>query len=210
MTTTTEINLLAPWASQLPSDWDRRRLDAVADVFFSSVDKHTLDDEMPVRLCNYVDVYKNDRITGAINFMVASTEMREIAKFQIRRGDVLATKDSETPGDIAIPAFVAEELPGVLCGYHLALIRPRSKQVSGAFLYWLHASKSLRAQYEAKAVGVTRWGLSQHAFRELMIPLPPLREQERIAAYLDASCAAIDAAVAAKRRQSRSAGWPTG
>ena len=33
------------------------------------------------------------------------------------------------------------------------------------------------------------------------IPLPPLPEQQRIAAYLDASCAAIDAAVAAKRRQ---------
>ncbi len=33
------------------------------------------------------------------------------------------------------------------------------------------------------------------------MPLPPLPEQQRIAAYLDASCAAIDAAVAAKRRQ---------
>jgi type I restriction enzyme, S subunit len=31
--------------------------------------------------------------------------------------------------------------------------------------------------------------------------LPPRSEQQRIAAYLDASCAAIDAAVAAKRRQ---------
>jgi len=33
------------------------------------------------------------------------------------------------------------------------------------------------------------------------IPLPPLPEQERIAAYLDKSCTAIDAAVSAKRRQ---------
>jgi restriction endonuclease S subunit len=33
------------------------------------------------------------------------------------------------------------------------------------------------------------------------IPLPPVPEQQRIAGYLDASCAAIDAAVAAKRRQ---------
>ena len=33
------------------------------------------------------------------------------------------------------------------------------------------------------------------------VALPPLPEQQRIAAYLDASCAAIDAAVAAKRRQ---------
>ena len=33
------------------------------------------------------------------------------------------------------------------------------------------------------------------------VAIPPLREQQRIAAYLDASCAAIDAAVAAKRCQ---------
>ena len=33
------------------------------------------------------------------------------------------------------------------------------------------------------------------------LPIPPPPEQQRIAAYLDASCAAIDAAVAAKRRQ---------
>ena len=33
------------------------------------------------------------------------------------------------------------------------------------------------------------------------LPLPPLPEQHRIAAYLDASCTAIDAAVSAKRRQ---------
>jgi len=33
------------------------------------------------------------------------------------------------------------------------------------------------------------------------LPLPPVSEQQRIAAYLDASCAAIDAPVAAKRSQ---------
>ena len=48
---------------------------------------------------------------------------------------------------------------------------------------------------------MTRFGLPQYAFRAARLPLPPLPEQESIAAYLDASCAAIDAAVAAKRRQ---------
>lgn len=201
MNTANESLELAPWTTTLPSGWRVTRLDAVADVMFSNVDKHTVEEEEPVRLCNYVDVYKNDRINSSIEFMEASAEPREIKKFQIRRGDVLVTKDSETADDIAIPSFVAEELPRVLCGYHLAMIRPRLAGIEGAFLWWLHSSKAFRAQYEANAVGVTRFGLSQYAFRAARVPLPPLPEQQLIAAYLDESCAAIDAAVDAKRRQ---------
>jgi type I restriction enzyme S subunit len=196
-----EIKTLSPWTEAVPAGWQVTRLDAAADVMFSNVDKHTIEGETSVQLCNYVDVYKNDRITNGIDFMEASADEREIRKFQIRRGDVLATKDSEAADDIAISSLVAEDLPGVLCGYHLAMIRPRFQSVSGPFLAWLHASKSFLAQYEAKAVGVTRFGLSQYAFRSARIPLPPPDEQQRIAAYLDANCAAIDAAVAAKRRQ---------
>lgn len=187
---------LAPWADTLPFGWDLCRLDAVADVFFSNVDKHTIDGETPVRLCNYVNVYKSERITSAIEFMEASAEPREIEKFQIRKGDVLATKDSEEGDDIAIPALVAEELPGVICGYHLAMIRPRSHRITGEFVAWLHRSKQFRAQYEARAVGVTRFGLSQYAFRSALMPVPPRQEQERINGYLRSSCTAIDAVAA--------------
>jgi type I restriction enzyme S subunit len=44
-------------------------------------------------------------------------------------------------------------------------------------------------------------GLSREVAYSLPLVFPPKPEQQRIAAYLDASCAAIDAAVAAKRRQ---------
>lgn len=44
-------------------------------------------------------------------------------------------------------------------------------------------------------------GLSRELAYSLPMIFPPVHEQQRIAAYLDVSCAAIDAAVAAKRRQ---------
>jgi len=44
-------------------------------------------------------------------------------------------------------------------------------------------------------------GLSRELAYSLPLVFPPVSEQQRIAAYLDASCAAIDAAVSAKRRQ---------
>ncbi len=44
-------------------------------------------------------------------------------------------------------------------------------------------------------------GLSRELAYSLQLVFPPLMEQERIAKYLDASCASIDAAVTAKLRQ---------
>lgn len=200
---TRRLSAISPgdWIPLVPAEWSIDRLGNVADIIFSNVDKHTNEDEEPVLLCNYVDVYKNDRITHNIDFMEATADTREIRRFQIECGDVLVTKDSETPNDIAISSVVQEPLPGVLCGYHLALIRPRSHSISGTYLAWVHVSKSFRAHYEAQAVGVTRFGLSQYAFREARVPVPPLHEQQRIVDFLDASCAAIDAAIGAKRQQ---------
>lgn len=193
--------LLAPWIKELPHGWKALRIDAMADVLFSNVDKHTFEEEIPVHLCNYVDVYKNERITHKIDFMEASADQHEVERFQIHRGDVLLTKDSEEPDDIAIASLVDEDLPGVLCGYHLALIRPRMVNLRGSFLAWVHKSKAFRAQYEAKAVGVTRFGLSQYAFRSARIPLPPQDDQERISVYLDKQCAVIDKILGIKKEQ---------
>ena len=44
-------------------------------------------------------------------------------------------------------------------------------------------------------------GLSRELAYSLTLAFPSLPDQERIAAYLDASCAALDAAISAKRRQ---------
>lgn len=185
----------------LPDHWNVARLSNVANVTFSNVDKLTSDDETLVRLCNYVDVYKNDRITADLDFMEASAEPREIARFQIQVGDVLVTKDSETPDDIAIGSVVADELPNVLCGYHLAMIRPCATKLHGPYLAWLYASKQFRSHYEAHAVGVTRFGLAQSIFKATKLPLPPLEEQKAIASHLDGSCTSIDSAISAKRKQ---------
>ena len=113
------------WIGDIPEHWEVKRLKDVADVKFSSIDKHSYDDEASVKLCNYIDVYKNEFINSSISFMDGSASESEYEKLKLRKGDVLATKDSETPQDIAVPALVNEELNNIVCGYHLALIRPR-------------------------------------------------------------------------------------
>ena len=75
-----------------------RKLREMAEISISNVDKKTAENEKEVRLCNFVDVYRNWAITENMipNFMVASAKESEIEKYTLHKGDVCITKDSET------------------------------------------------------------------------------------------------------------------
>ena len=113
--------------SQMPLNWPTSQLRDIADVRVSNVDKKSYAAERPIRLCNYMDVYANDYLTSALlDFMLATASPPEIERFALHAGDVVITKDSETPDDIGVPAVLVEDIDGLVCGYHLALIRPNA------------------------------------------------------------------------------------
>ena len=182
------------------TQWPVQRLKFVASVMPSNVDKLTDPDHIPVRLCNYVDVYKYDRITGDMEFMPASATPAQITRFALRGGDVLITKDSETPDDIAVPAYVDSSAAGVVCGYHLALLRPIAGRTIGRYLFWAICSRSVSSAFSARAQGITRFGLTVGAMGDVPIPLPPTAEQRAIADFLDRETAKIDALIATQAR----------
>lgn len=186
--------------AQLPVGWIRVPLKTTSDFAVSNVDKHSFDDELPVRLCNYTDVYKNDRVSPDMDLMAATATSQEIERFHLEVGDVVITKDSESWNDIAIPAYVEGTADDFVCGYHLALIRPRKEVLDGRFLFRCMQSRPVALQLELEATGVTRYGLPKDAIGLAVLPLPPLPTQLRIAAYLDRETARIDRLIAAKER----------
>jgi len=171
----------------------------VARIAVSSVDKKSADDERPVRLCNYTDVYYNDRITKDLDFMSATASNAQLEDFRLFPGDVLITKDSETPDDIAVPALVEASAEDLVCGYHLALIRPDEGLVEPRFLFWTLASTSARSWFSSQATGVTRFGLRTQSIGDATVSLPSLRDQCAIADFLDAETARIDGLIEKKR-----------
>ena len=174
-----------PWLGKIPAHWQSRRQRNLVSLLVSNVDKHMHEDEYPVRLCNYVDVYKNDYITDGIPFMRATASLGEINRFRLRKGDVVITKDSETWDDIGVPALVHYEAPDLVCGYHLAILRPRQSIICGDFLLRALQSQGVAAQHYVSANGITRFGLSHDAIKSVWIALPPLEEQAAIARFLD-------------------------
>ena len=188
------------WLGEVPAHWEVRRLRNVAEMRVSNVDKITKDDERTVRLCNYMDVYKGDRIRAEMPFMKATATTDEIERFRLQVGDVLITKDSESWNDIGVPSLVSESASDLISGYHLALLRPREQDLSGDYLFHAIQSKSVAYQFHVEAKGVTRFGLTHSGIKSVWLPFPPLTEQAAIVHFLDHAERRIRCYIRAKER----------
>ena len=121
----------------------------------------------------------------------------EMGGSKLRPRDVLL---NITGASIGRCAYVPEDFGEGNVNQHVCIIRPAAK-LNHKFLTYCLSAPWGQDQVFAGFTGASRQGLGQRDLGEIQVPLPPLPEQQRIATYLDASCAAIDAAVAAKRSQ---------
>lgn len=172
--------------SRTTSAWRAVPLSAIADVSFSSVDKKHHSTEEEVRLCNYVDVLRNSVLDDGHPFTSGTATGSEMARFSLRQGDIVLTKDSETAADIARVARVVGRMTKVVLGYHLALVRIASDAVDPDYLYWALQHTECRRHFVNSAVGAVRAGLSVGAMLAVPVLLPPRDVQKRVARVLSA------------------------
>ena len=187
------------WIGEIPRHWEVNRLKYVAKILPSNVDKHIYPDEIQVRLCNYTDVYYNDYITVDSVLKKGSCKESEFAKFALRKGDVIITKDSETPDDIGVPTFVRDDLDNVVCGYHLTMIKPYACR--GEFIFRFIQSDRTRRYFELESNGITRYGLGKPSIENLLLPIPTNSEQIEIANYLDNKTQQIDELISTEQQK---------
>lgn len=180
------------WIGETPEHWNIEKIKQKYDVISSNVDKKSYDDEISVSLCNYTDVYYKDYITNDIEFMAATATDLECKKFQLNIDDVIITKDSEDPHDIAVPALVKEIANNLLCGYHLSMIRSINSNSSGSYLFWCLKDSSIASQLHREATGITRWAIAKKHIKNSLIPMPPIEEQKNICIFLEAEIEKIN------------------
>ena len=162
---------------------EKYKLGEIATVEISGVDKKIKDGEKKIRLCNFVDVYYNWAITIAQHdsFMPATARPNEISKFQLRKGQVALTKDSETRDDIGISTYIADDFDDVILGYHCALFTPQRNILDGSYLNAILHTKYEKKDFACNASGSgQRYALSVEALNSFPIPKIPLSEQKRI------------------------------
>lgn len=130
-----------------------------------------------------------------------SEDRYEVAKdIQLKSDDVLMTKD----GTIGKMLYV-DNIPyphKASLNSHLLVFRPKKNNYNPKYLYYNLQFKYFLNHIEENKSGTTFFGLSQGAVGKYKIPLPPIAEQEAIAAALsdaDAWIESLEQLIAKKR-----------
>jgi len=101
-----------------------------------------------------------------------------------REGDFIISKIDARNGAFG---FIPNELDGAVVTNDFPLFSVRAEKLSPRWLYWISQSPFFTELCKAASAGTTnRVRLDETKFAGLAVPLPPLAEQQRIAARLDA------------------------
>ncbi len=183
--------------NRLPSDWNIDRLKDVAGVNLSalpaSTDRAYEFDYLEISNVDYYGIVDPKAIERLRYEDAPSRARRRVAKN--------STVISSVRPNLQAVAFVPDGRERFVCSTGFNVVQPHESRLSPKFAYYALISDGARQYFEATAKGVGYPAVDDRDFNTFQVSLPPMPEQQRIAAYLDSSCAAIEAAVAAKRRQ---------
>jgi type I restriction enzyme S subunit len=113
----------------------------------------------------------------------------EGSRTQVVKGDLVIVI---TGAGVTNPAMLNHDPGEAYVSQHVGLVRPTDTQLSVWILLCLMADAGGRAELVERAYGAGKPGLNLDNIRSLSIPLPPLAEQHRIVAKVDALMALCD------------------
>jgi type I restriction enzyme S subunit len=181
----------------LPATWTSDRLKDVAAINADSLPADT----NPDYEFDYLEISNVD-YHGIVDPQAIERLRYEDAPSRARRRVAKnCTLISSVRPNLQAVAFADKHRKDFICSTGFNVVQPAEHKLWPKFAYYALISEGGRQYFEATAKGVGYPAVDDKDFNSFPVPLPPVAEQERIAAYLDASCAALDAAVAAKRRQ---------
>lgn len=167
-------------------DWKRTKLKDLGWLRSAGVNKLSDSNQKEVQLLNYMDVYRNQKITNKINFQIVTAKDSEIKNANLEVGDILFTPSSEKPTDIGHAGIVIENLPNTVYSYHLVRFRPYNPELFNPhFLAYALNSFNSEKHFISRATGTTRYTLSKSDFKSLEFEYPENpNEQTAIATML--------------------------
>lgn len=185
----------------IPKDWEVK---TIGQLFFfkNGLNKGKEYFGHGIPIVNYMDVFKNNGlripdVKGRVDLTA-----KEIANFDIKKGDVFFTRTSETPEEVGLSAVLLEDIPnGVFSGF-LLRARPITNELDANYCEYCFLTKEFRNAVISNSTYTTRALTNGKSLSLLSLPIPQKDEQRRIASVLsdtDSLIASLSRTIEKKR-----------
>ena len=169
-----------------PDGVEWKTLGEVAEIYGGLTGKSKTDFENGnTKYISYKNIFSNIEVdfNKLENVKVSSNEKQH----QVKYGDVLFTGSSEIAKEAGMSSSVTKKTNEkiYLNSFSFILRFNTEIKLTPEFSKYLFRSHFMRKAIAKTASGVTRYNVSKQRFKKLSIPIPPLKEQERIVAILD-------------------------
>ena len=146
----------------------------------------------PVRYLTVAHVHRNKILTNSPRYFEVSSE--ELERWRLLRGDVLIIEGNGSADQIGRTALFRGEIENCVHQNHVIRIRPDKQRVLPEFLNtFLNSPAGQEAVQGQSRTSSGLRSLSVGRIKSICVPVPPLPEQRRIVAELDALQAEMDA-----------------
>ncbi len=138
----------------------------------------------------FVRDIRGESFGGPDTRFVSDEKAKELVSHTVSSGDLLITKMGAPPGDTAI---YPEGRPRAIITADCIKLTPHHDVVLAEYLRFAIRAPQIAQQFAGITLGVAQQKVSLGRFRCIALPLPPLAEQRRIVAKVDALMALVDA-----------------
>ena len=160
-----------------------------------------VEDGTPVISYGQIHAKQNDgtHLKGELLRYVPEELAESTPGARLKTGDIVFADTSEDLDGVG-NCVVNDVGDGVYAGYHTLVARAKDPRNS-KYLSYLFQTDCWREQLRKRACGIKVFSLTQRLLSNVKVVLPPHPEQERITAFLDEKCAAVDKVIEVKRKQ---------
>jgi type I restriction enzyme, S subunit len=171
--------------------WEEVKLGEVGDISSAGVDKKTINGETKVRLLNFVDVFRREKLFNHELTQEVTSPKDKIHKCNVKKGDIFFTPSSETREELAMSSVAYEDMENVVYSYHIVRFRLKQKWDMN-FCSFIFQTEQFRKQvYRLGDGSGQRYVISQDGFRNIKIKIPCLDEQIAIGNILNTASETI-------------------
>ena len=174
--------------SLFPTDWKADRLKDICAVNRVSLSASTDPDfEFPYLEISNVDYF------GIVDLAAIERLRFEDAPSRARRLVFQnSTIISSVRPNLQAVTFFPDDPAGLVCSTGFNVVQPDENRLCPKFAYYVLISDYGRQYFEAAATGVGYPAVGDKEFGALVLPLPTMPEQKRIATYLDNKCVVLN------------------